>query len=334
MPQLSTKSFFALALLFLAIATILLQTILPTAITHTRTQARTNVSAELLSFSSIPPHTMPKVTRSPPAADGTSNNNSNSIPTVSKRQRVDDEELDSSVSSPNTADGSMQTMISLMMRQFEETKQLISSVRSEIKDVNRKIDVVKTELQRDINSVKDECASKFQQHDIVLTALSDRMSQLSQNLGGLENCKELVVSGIPFTAGEDLSRCLKKIGEHLAVKDTTAMTGIRRMRTDDNNGGLIVVEFALKSSRDEFYSAYLRKRDLKLRHVGLESDRRVYINESLTSEARKLKSAAIHLKKAGKLASVFTKQGVLHVKTTVSGLPIVIQTEDELAKYS
>ncbi|XP_038106387.1 uncharacterized protein LOC119766078 [Culex quinquefasciatus] len=48
---------------------------------------------------------------------------------------------------------------------------------------------------------------------------------------------------------------------------------------------LVVVEFALKSARDEVYSAYMRRCDLKLRHLGLNSDRRVYINENLDTAA-------------------------------------------------
>lgn len=105
------------------------------------------------------------------------------------------------------------------------------------------------------------------------------------------------------------------------------MVGTRRIEPGPNSDrdGLIVVEFALKAARDEFCGAYLRERNLKLRHIGLDSDRRVNINESLTTETLKLKSAAQHLnlKKMGKLTYVYTKLGVVHVKPTGSQLAIV-----------
>lgn len=121
------------------------------------------------------------------------------------------------------------------------------------------------------------------------------------------------------------------------MRDTaTLVVEARRLKSGSktNADGLIVAEFALKSTRDEFYSAYLQKRDLKLRHIGLDSDRRVYINESLTIEARKLKSAALHLKKSGKLSSVYTKHGVVYIKPAANGPTIEIQSERDLDKYS
>lgn len=279
---------------------------------------------------------MSNLQRTPPAVGG----NKNNTPLTYKRNRMDYESYESTVMTGSDANDSpitLDSMMKMMVYQFAETRKLIDSVRTEIKDVNTKIDAVKADLKSDIQSVKDECASKFQHHDIVLESLNKRMDSVTHKLGALENRNELIISGVPSKPGEDLNSTLKAIGQHLEVKDTaTRMVETRRLKSGgkSTSDGLIVAEFALKTSRDEFYSAYLRKRDLKLRHIGLDSDRRVYINESLTSEARKLKSAALHLKKAGKLASVYTKQGILHVKPTTTAPPIVIQTEKELEKYS
>lgn len=223
------------------------------------------------------------------------------------------------------------------MQQFTETRELIATVRSEIHDVNIKIDTVKTELQCDIKAVRDEYAAKFSQHDTALASLHERVDIVTQKIGALGNRNELIISGIPYRTGENLDSMLKAIGRHLQVKETsTLMAESRRMISGRNSDttGLIVVEFAIRATRDEFYSAYLRKRDLKLRHIGLDSDRRIYINESLTIEARKLKSRALHLKKEGRLTSVYTKQGVLYVKPATNESSVVIQSERDLNEYT
>lgn len=276
---------------------------------------------------------MSKIQRTPPAVGDKSKPILST--NVTKRLRIDDQlglaEGNANVN-PITLEGVMRSM----MQQFTETRQLIDTVRSEIKDVNSKIESVKMELKSDINMLKDECAVKFQCHDATMESLNKKIDRVSQTVGALQNQNELIISGIPYQSGENLNSTLKQIGKHLAVKDaTTLMMEPRRMKSGSNSGrdGLIVVEFALKMARDEFYSAYLRKCDLKLNHIGLDSDRRVYINESLTSEARKLKSMALHLKKAGKLTSVHSKQGVIHVKSAAGGPTIIIQSEIELERF-
>lgn len=169
-----------------------------------------------------------------------------------------------------------------------------------------------------------------------MEVLNKRVDSVHQKIGALENRNELIISGIPFQNGENLNATIKIIGKQLAVREaTTQMAEARRMmnRNQKDGDSLIVLEFPLRSTRDEFYSAYLRKRDLKLRHLGLDSDRRVYINESLHIDARKVKSAALRLKKAGKLAMVYTKQGIVYVKCAADGPSTEIYSEDELKKY-
>lgn len=276
---------------------------------------------------------MANVTRSPPALG------SNRTPQVNKRSRTDyplSETLISAHSDGNANQTSINNMMNLMMAQFTETKQLIDAVRTELGEINGKIDAVKTELQNDITSLKKECAAKFQHNDAVLDSLKQRVNSVTQNISALENRNELIISGIPYQSGENLNNVVEAICTHLSLKKSTALlTETRRMttgsRTDGN--GLIVLEFALKQTRDEFYSAYLRKRDLRLRHVGLDSDRRVYINESLAGEARKAKTAAIRLKRDGKLAAVYTKLGFVYVKRTVDGPSIAIRSEGDLNEF-
>ncbi|XP_062550476.1 uncharacterized protein LOC134215274 [Armigeres subalbatus] len=272
---------------------------------------------------------MASMQRTPPTASSIANN----TPSANKRLRSDWESNVPQADDEDVQSVSLEGIMRTMMKQFAETRQLIDTVRSEI---NNQIVAVKTELKCDIESLKVECTEKFQQQDAALESLEKRVDNVSQTLGALANRNELIISGIPFQNDERLNTVLEDISKHLDINRSSLLAAARRMApsSSSDKNSLFVVEFALKSTRDQFYSAYLRKRDLKLKHIGMDSDRRIYINESLTVEARNLKSAALNLKKAGKLTSVYTKHGVVHVKSATGGPFNTVRSEDELDKFS
>lgn len=274
---------------------------------------------------------MSSVQYTPPAVDASRN-----TPITKTTDHLDWQRTVALECSTNVNGLTLEGMFHTLMQQFIETRKLIETVRSEMSDINKKIDCVKTELLSDITFVKDECTARFQHHDTALDLLNSRVDNVSQKIGALHNRNELIISGIPYRKGENLHSTLKTICRHLAVDDaTTRMAQTKRMKgRKSDSDSPIVVEFALKATRDAFYSAYLRNRDLNLKHIGLDCHRRVYINESLTIEARKLKSAALQRKKAGKLSSVFTKEGVVHVRAGAGGQPIAIKSKIDLDKYS
>lgn len=123
----------------------------------------------------------------------------------------------------------------------------------------------------------------------------------------------------------------KFVGLH---EDIKPLVHIRRLRPNAKGDALIILQFALRNDRDEFYSCYLQKRDLKLCHLGIDSTRRIYVNENLTVTARRIKAAALRLKKDGKLSSVYTKQGIVMVKRSVDQLPVTIRSEALLDHFS
>lgn len=230
----------------------------------------------------------------------------------------------------------------MLMGQFSETRAMIDGLRN---DINSKIDTVKSDLEEklndvkhDINSLKAECTTKSEATDAALKSINDRFGSISQNVGALEFRNELIISGIPYQASENLYAYLQSICKELLPSTTSNQTAsCRRMKLEslkDGDESLIVVEFALKSTRDELYSAYLRRCDLKLRHLGLNSDRRIYINENLDSTARKVKSAALRLKKAGKLTSVYSNKGIVHVKQAGGVSSVAVHAEEDLNKFT
>ncbi|KAL9706236.1 hypothetical protein quinque_009754 [Culex quinquefasciatus] len=231
-----------------------------------------------------------------------------------KRQRQDDEH------SPTIPayTMSLNDAVRMLMNQFAAHKTLIDDMRTEI---NTKIDTVKNTLESkldavttDIQSLRTECAVKFRDHDAALDALDGRIGDVAYFYTSRQYAKQL------------------GLDERLS-----SMVDVKRLKAgtlSDGDNGLVLVQFALKNQRDNFYRTYLRKHNLQLSHLGIDSAHRVYVNENLTRAAQKLKAAAIRLKKAGKLFTVYTKLGVVYVRRVAGADPIVIVSEEQLNQLS
>ncbi|EDS28831.1 conserved hypothetical protein [Culex quinquefasciatus] len=76
-----------------------------------------------------------------------------------------------------------------------------------------------------------------------------------------------------------------------------------------------------------------KRNELILSHLGIDSTRRVFVSENLTFAARQIKRAALRLKEAGKLSSVFTKLGIIFVKRRKDQQAVAISTESQLSSF-
>lgn len=293
------------------------------------------------------------VKRTPPSGintstmtnDSTSAASSKTSVKTNKRSRTEDEtendRTDADMNDQVDAPLTLESAVAKLMNQFSQTNLMIANLRS---DINMEIAAVKTVLEeklanvsQEINSLRNESTLKFQTTDVVLDSLHDKVECISHSVGNLGNRSDLIISGIPFMNGENLNVFFEAICRQIGYSENyVPMADVRRINNrplKDGDESLVIVEFGLRNARDDFYGCYLQKRNLTLRDLGLESDKRVYINENLTSLARKIKAAALRLKKAGKLTAVHTKLGVVHVRQSTGTPFVVIRTEDELNQF-
>lgn len=260
--------------------------------------------------------------RTPP-----SDNNNNP-----KRVRSD-EDVDE-VAQPLTLEAVMRAM----NQHFAQTRARIEEINV---NISGKIDTVRAELDgklesvlHDINTFKADCTTRLRSNEDALCTLTERVNEISHDIGGLEKRNELIVSGIPYLKDENLTAYFSDMWKYVGLHvNSTPSVDVRRLRPTNQNDGLIVVQFALQNNRDDFYSSYLRKRDLKLCHLGIDSPRRIYVNENLTVAARKLKASALRLKKAGKISSVYTKQGTVMVRRSADQLPVPVRSDEMLDQF-
>lgn len=148
---------------------------------------------------------------------------------------------------------------------------------------------------------------------------------------------DLIISGVPFTENEDLLHYFRCWCKTMGYADgNVPYVDIRRLsRTPLNAGNIyfILVQFAITNQRNDFFSCYLRNQSLNLNQIGFQTYKRVYVNENLTPTARKIKSKAIELRKAGKLAKVFSRAGEIFVRSKEIDQDVIIKSEEDLRRF-
>lgn len=214
----------------------------------------------------------------------------------------------------------LESVTAMLSKRFDETNQNIDSSKAEL---NSKLDSIKDDLQKQIRSVEQNLNALKATCNNEHKALNSRIDLATESIQRLENRTELLAAGIPYLTNEDLRNYVLQIAETIGF-DSEKVFHIhcKRLRSgnlSDGNECFILLQFSVACLRDEFYAKYLAKRDLKLRHIGISSERRIYINENLTVGARAIKRAALKLRRENKLAAVSTKFGTVQVKKTADG---------------
>lgn len=184
----------------------------------------------------------------------------------------------------------------------------LDEIKAELSDVNARLHKVESELENNSES-------------IARTLLTD----------------DLIISGVPYTVGEDLLHYFRCWCLSMGYSENIIpMVDIRRLTRTPLSAGsscLILVQFAISNQRNDFFSKYLAVRSLNLAQIGFQVNKRVYVNENLTPSARIIKSKAVELKRQGKLAHVYSRQGLIYVRELNSEENIVIKTVKELQRF-
>jgi hypothetical protein len=107
---------------------------------------------------------------------------------------------------------------------------------------------------------------------------------------------------------------------------------------DDAAGSVPFIEIfrrGLKKigARRQFYNKYFPQGNLKLRHIGIDSDQKIIISENLTKANQAIFAAAMHIKKEENIKSVSIANGTVHVKQKEGDKRVPIQKVAELEWY-
>lgn len=243
-----------------------------------------------------------------------------------KRERGD---VDSS-SDENCS--STKEMFKQLLDKFSKLNTRIDTLENKL---DGKLNTLKTDLDEklsrvsdDIGAVKKSCEASIHQLQSFVNKVDEKVCFAEDAIDRKANSWELIVSGVPYMSNENLTKYFVDICLALGYDQTRIPSvDLRRLSKNalpDGSPCLLLIQFAFRNHRDDFFASYFRKRDLNLRLLGFNSDRRIFINENLTLNARKIKNAALTMKKEGKLSSVYSKAGIIYVKQREGSNPVAI----------
>lgn len=252
----------------------------------------------------------------------------NTVGSQAKRSREDiSKHDDEEIASLNDLWTKMQNMM------FSTSERIEAKIESCNNVLEKRISLVESQLA----AVRDEFSGRVVRLEEEVTATRNEMDYIAESVRRCDKNKELIISGVPYQNQEDLVEVFKRISGSIGFKETKIpLVELQRLSRSPIAPGLtppILCEFALRNHRNEFYRNYLSKRSLCLRHIGFESENRIYINENLTPNARRIRSEAVKLKKAGRLDSVTTRDGIVYVKPKGSEKATALHSLPQVASF-
>lgn len=245
-------------------------------------------------------------------------------PNATKRSRDDLDKSDDHVDSLDELWNRMQQM-------FIETN---TKIAVNIENCQRELQTEIGVLRDDMQQLKAECSSEVRRLADSVTSVCGDVRVNKEGILATERSNDLLLSGVPFQSSEDLmdifSRIANVLGYDRANIPHIYAKRLARYPIAIGAASPIAFQFAFKLARDDFYNRYLSSRNLSLIHLGFEVNKRIFLNENLTEDARRIKSEAVKLKKAGKLLSVFTRNGAVFVKDNADAASQRINSVDQL----
>lgn len=205
-------------------------------------------------------------------------------------------------------------------------------IETKIESCLVRIDEVETQL----TAHKADCSQNVKSICASINEVRCELSATNEYVSRFEKSSELIVSGIPYVNEENLKNTFLSIATTLGytIAPSVDLKRMARAPIKPGESPSIVCQFALRSERDSFYRRYLGQRNLSLSHLGFQSNNRIYVNENLTQLARGVRIEATKLKRLGKIHQVFTRDGVVHIRTSSTSAAIACHSVMALEKLN
>lgn len=208
-------------------------------------------------------------------------------------------------------------------------------------DIEAKIDSCKTDLEKKIEQklsyLRLDCGAEIEKIANVVSDVENDLACTKRNVVRLESSHELIVSGVPYTNDENPMLIFQNIAKALSYCATAIpMVHVKRLAKLPISVGSsppLLIQFALRNLRDEFYGRYLRERSLNLRHIGFNNDNRIYMNENLSQADREIRTQAIKLKRQGRIHQVYTRSGMVYARIKNQDDAVPLQSLEQLFSY-
>lgn len=239
----------------------------------------------------------------------------------------------------------------------------LETILSEIRDMKVQLQNLPT-LVGDLRVIKEELAELKITWEGASGRLDDfdtRLAEVEAKASGLSNLQETVnnlqtdlarakyeltsyeqrsrlnnveIKGVPVRKDENLFSIIEIIGRKINYSCPKSQVNyVSRVPIFNSNEKLIIVSFLNRYVKEDFIAAARAVKDLSTSHIGFQgTSQRVYINDHLSVEYKKLLSRVKILAKEKCYEFVWVKHGKIHVLKNANSKVIIIRKETDLNK--
>lgn len=227
---------------------------------------------------------------------------------------------------------------------MDSINEIKSNQRSMEKDFNTSYESLQEQLKENTDTLK-AANLKNEEYFKLINDLMEENNKLKRRVQELESKSDdmeqysrinsLEIHGIPQTPNENVLTVVKEVGKALDLEITDAMVDVchrlgRSSNASSSSG--IVVKFVRRMDKEEMLRKRRVKRTLSTRHMGMNTDLPVYINESLTKKRRQLFNAARKVKNEKKYKYLWVRNGKLFMRKDDGDKVIIINNDTDLTK--
>lgn len=233
-------------------------------------------------------------------------------------------------------------------RLLNEIDKRFCEIREEISDVTERVTQLET-VAGDIETVKMQLKElKLQSTNecLIDSKLANELKIIKCQLNKQENLAvscDLRINGIPYFATENLHEHFGNICNAIQI-NTPSYKNIYRVnnnnKTNSRNAkdGTIVVKLFTPFDKNSILRAVAlfkrsQKTQLRLCHIGFESNQHIYINENLTTTNFKILQASLNLKRKNLISSAYSLRGLIYIKCVSTDEPKLIEDITDLNQF-
>lgn len=193
--------------------------------------------------------------------------------------------------------------------------ELSAKMESSSSEINSKIDLINDKLSKDMMKVKN-----------AINIHEAKINDIERKL--LEN--DIIITGIPFVQNENVVNIFEALSKSIGFMNATSCLNTIFRLPGERLTRPIVAKFSSGLFKHEFFNLYIKYQQLSLMNIGLKSNDRIYINDSLTKKNSAIKKQALILLKNKVIHKVGVKFGLVYIKTKPTAAYMKIYNLDDL----
>lgn len=228
----------------------------------------------------------------------------------------------------------LDTWFAMQNQKFLDLLKSFEDVKTSIKFISDKYDELDKRTKEVCNSVH-EVKENTQMHDSRIAILEARLESMEQRA---RSCN-IEISNLPERRGENLVAIMESLSsvikQPVSVRDIISIHRVPQVSSTSSRPKNVVVKFSSQLLRDNFISAVRQNKGITTDQLNMQgTTQKVYVNEHLTLQNKKLFRQVRDKAKQNGYRFVWIKHGVVLTRADVTTAAIAIRSERELHKIT